>query len=265
MPWLVLSQTKEETNTSHPHCNLSTGSRFQNGSTTKSSPLRTMYSVLPNQPTYPNWYHSSLPARLALPNSSPSILQQSLQAEPSSTDHTGRYSYSMPRLWNSLPAELRTPIDSSTPGVHSLSRQTFLSKLKTHLFRLSYPTSTPHTTNNTHTVSHSRPPDHRRRLCGCTGCTCTQKNRLSGCNAPRRIQERHFLLYYFIPVKMKLFYSCRISAYRIWYSQVNTRYFKLKVFVYNRYVQEEILWNRWQSKTRSRCSIHQVSLNTWQI
>ena len=69
------------------------------------------------------------------------------------------YSYSIPRLWNSLPAELRTPIDSSTPGVHSLSRQTFLSKLKTHLFRLSYPTSTPHTTNNTHTVSHSRPPD----------------------------------------------------------------------------------------------------------
>ena len=88
MPWLVLSQTREEMNISHPHCNLSIGSRFQNVSTTKSYPLRTMYSVLPNQPTCPNWCHSCPPARRALPNSSPSILQQSHPAEPSSTDHT---------------------------------------------------------------------------------------------------------------------------------------------------------------------------------
>ena len=88
MPWLVLSQTREETNTSHPHCNLSTGSRFQNGSTTKSSPSHTTYSALPNQPTCPNCYHFSLPAQLARPNSSLSILQQSHPAEPFSTDHT---------------------------------------------------------------------------------------------------------------------------------------------------------------------------------
>ena len=69
------------------------------------------------------------------------------------------YSYSVPRLWNSLPAELRTPKDSSTPGAHSLSRQTFLSKLKTHLFRLSYPAAATLHTRNTHTASHARPPD----------------------------------------------------------------------------------------------------------
>ena len=69
------------------------------------------------------------------------------------------YSYSVPRLWNSLPVELRTPNDSSTPCVHSLSRQTFLSKLKTHLFRLSYPTAATLHTRNTRTAPHSRPPD----------------------------------------------------------------------------------------------------------
>ena len=88
MPWRVLSQTKEEMNMSHPHCNLSIGSRFQNVSTTRFSPLRTTYSIRVNQSTCPNCYHSSPLARHGLPKSSPSILHQSHPAESSSTDHT---------------------------------------------------------------------------------------------------------------------------------------------------------------------------------
>jgi hypothetical protein len=54
------------------------------------------------------------------------------------------FSYSAPRIWNSLPPELRQPASHDTPGLNRLSRATFLSKLKKHLFRLSYPNTTPH-------------------------------------------------------------------------------------------------------------------------
>ena len=48
------------------------------------------------------------------------------------------YSQAVPKLWNSLPPELRTPKDPSSPGINSLPRKTFLAKLKTHLFQQSY-------------------------------------------------------------------------------------------------------------------------------
>ena len=48
-----------------------------------------------------------------------------------------------PKIWNSLPAHLRKPASSSqTNSDHcllALSRQQFLSQLKTHLFKHSYP------------------------------------------------------------------------------------------------------------------------------
>jgi hypothetical protein len=52
------------------------------------------------------------------------------------------FRYSAPILWNALPAELRCPKDLSSPGTNLLSKATFLSKLKTHLFHQSYPGST---------------------------------------------------------------------------------------------------------------------------
>jgi len=51
------------------------------------------------------------------------------------------FSYSAPRLWNSLPTYLRTPKTVDTPCTNLLSRSTFLSKLKTYLFTKSYPNS----------------------------------------------------------------------------------------------------------------------------
>ena len=65
------------------------------------------------------------------------------------------YSQSVPKLWNSLPAEMRTPKDPNSPNINSLSRETFLAKLKTHLFQKS------HNTRPTRSKkpSHARPPD----------------------------------------------------------------------------------------------------------
>ena len=54
------------------------------------------------------------------------------------------FRYSVPILWNSLPAELCCPKDSGSPGTNPISKSTFLSKLKTdlfHLFHESYPAS----------------------------------------------------------------------------------------------------------------------------
>ena len=44
------------------------------------------------------------------------------------------FRYSAHILWNSLPAELRRPEDSGSPGTNLLSKYEFLSKLKSHLF-----------------------------------------------------------------------------------------------------------------------------------
>jgi hypothetical protein len=51
------------------------------------------------------------------------------------------FKYSAPILWNSLPADLRCPADHSSPGTNLISKTTFLSKLKTYLFRKSFPGS----------------------------------------------------------------------------------------------------------------------------
>ena len=48
------------------------------------------------------------------------------------------FSYTKPRLWNALPNHLREP-DTDQPEMNSLSKASFLSKLKTHLFTQSYP------------------------------------------------------------------------------------------------------------------------------
>ena len=76
------------------------------------------------------------------------------------------FSYSAPRLWNSLPAKLRLPKCVDSPGLNLLSKSTFLTKLKTHLFTQSYPNesrlifSSSHnsTSNPTHTIP-PWPPD----------------------------------------------------------------------------------------------------------
>src|SRR6218665_847039 len=82
-------------------------------------------------------------------------------------------SITAPRLWNDLPPELRTissppppslPITRLRHHFHlpplSVTPRTFHSKLKSHLFNLSYPDpsdpSTPHL-NNTHPNSYSVP------------------------------------------------------------------------------------------------------------
>jgi len=65
------------------------------------------------------------------------------------------FGYSAPILWNSLPPELRRPKDSGTPGTNLLSKSTFLSKLKTHLFHKSYPDSSKSTSFST--SSRSKP------------------------------------------------------------------------------------------------------------
>ena len=65
------------------------------------------------------------------------------------------FSYSAPRIWNSLPPELRQPASHDTPGLNKLSKATFLSKLKTHLFKLSYPNMTSH---NCKTQLNPNPP-----------------------------------------------------------------------------------------------------------
>jgi hypothetical protein len=57
------------------------------------------------------------------------------------------FRYSAPILWNSLPPELRHPKDSGSPGTNLLSKSTFLSKLKTHLFHKSYPASSESTSS----------------------------------------------------------------------------------------------------------------------
>ena len=55
------------------------------------------------------------------------------------------FSYTAPRLWNSLPPHLRLPraADTSSPSEAkiALSKQTFHSHLKTHLFSQSYPSA----------------------------------------------------------------------------------------------------------------------------
>ena len=53
------------------------------------------------------------------------------------------FSYSAPRIWNSLPADLRQPNSDNKPGHNKLTKSTFLSKLKTHLFNQSYPNHRP--------------------------------------------------------------------------------------------------------------------------
>ena len=53
------------------------------------------------------------------------------------------FSYTAPRLWNDLPPNLRHPkpvSDTCSAASIALSRKTFHSKLKTHLFQASYPT-----------------------------------------------------------------------------------------------------------------------------
>lgn len=55
------------------------------------------------------------------------------------------FSYSAPKIWNSLPPELRQHKANGLPGQNELSKSTFLSKLKTHLFKLSYSTLSPAT------------------------------------------------------------------------------------------------------------------------
>jgi len=67
------------------------------------------------------------------------------------------YSHCIPKLWNSLPAELRTPKDSNVSGINSMSRLSFLAKLKTHLFRKSYGTEPTKSRDKAHT--NTRPPD----------------------------------------------------------------------------------------------------------
>ena len=53
--------------------------------------------------------------------------------------------HTVPKLWESLPADMRTPASSSTTNpnnplpVVNITRNQFLSRLKTHLFRRSYP------------------------------------------------------------------------------------------------------------------------------
>ena len=51
------------------------------------------------------------------------------------------FRYSAPRLWNSLPDELRLPDPNGPSGSNLLSKTNFLSKIKTHLFNMSYPIS----------------------------------------------------------------------------------------------------------------------------
>jgi hypothetical protein len=65
------------------------------------------------------------------------------------------YSQSVPKLWNSLPPEMRTPKDPDSPGINSLSRKTFLAKLKTYLFQKSHNTKP----SNSKKPNHTRPPD----------------------------------------------------------------------------------------------------------
>ena len=53
------------------------------------------------------------------------------------------FSYTAPRLWNDLPPNLRFPKpvnDTCSAASIALSRKTFHSKLKSHLFQASYPT-----------------------------------------------------------------------------------------------------------------------------
>jgi hypothetical protein len=61
--------------------------------------------------------------------------------QPPITLETGKrsFAFAAPFLWNSLPKTLRMPNIDSLPGHVSLSRHSFHSQLKTHLFHHSYP------------------------------------------------------------------------------------------------------------------------------
>jgi hypothetical protein len=57
---------------------------------------------------------------------------------------TRSFSHAAPSLWNKLPKDVRklaepSPLNQFTPSL-AISPSAFHSKLKTHLFKLSYPT-----------------------------------------------------------------------------------------------------------------------------
>ena len=63
------------------------------------------------------------------------------------------FRYITPRLWNSLPNDLRLPDPNGPSGSNLLSKTNFLSQIKTHLFNMSYPGSNLSTyLNQNHTL-----------------------------------------------------------------------------------------------------------------
>jgi hypothetical protein len=123
-------------------------------------PERIEYKLL--SITY-NTLHTSQPAYLSNlltlqpPRSTRSSKLITLRLPPITSNRAilnRSYSYLAPRLWNSLPPSLRTPKDPISSTVNSLSRQSFLSNLKTYLFSRSYPVATTRPSTN-----HARPPE----------------------------------------------------------------------------------------------------------
>ena len=102
------------------------------------------------------------PSRSTRSSSMVTLSRPSLSSQNKILDRS--FSYYAPRLWNSLPPHLRlTNSDSSSSctGPVALTRSTFHSHLKTHLFRLSYPSAPlkAQPFKSRHDPPPSRPPD----------------------------------------------------------------------------------------------------------
>ena len=101
----------------------------------------TFNCLLTSQPSYLRKLISTQPPR---PTRSSSCLTLTRPPITSRSKIVSRsFSYEAPRLWNSLPAHLRpVSLDTSSTAVVSIPRSTFCSRLKTHLFKISYPEDT---------------------------------------------------------------------------------------------------------------------------
>ena len=90
-------------------------------------------------PSYPSSLITIQPARSTTYSKLITLYHPAVTS--SSTILIRSFRYSAHILWNSLPAELCCSKDSGMPGTNLLSKSTFVSKLKTHLFHKSHPGS----------------------------------------------------------------------------------------------------------------------------
>ena len=99
--------------------------------------LSITYNILEtSKPTYLSSLLTLQPTRSTRSSKLITLYQPSVTSNRAILNRS--YNQSVPKLWNSLPAEIRTPKDPNSPGINSLSRKAFLAKLKTLLFQKSH-------------------------------------------------------------------------------------------------------------------------------